>query len=130
MSLAGSVVVGGTATTSTNGLMSSEDKAKLDQQDTANDKTGATYEIQLTDHGKTLFFTYAGEVTVTLPEGLSETVHVTCIVVDAAGSIVFVNADTGTLDSKGALYSVTDQFGAATVVHRGSDKWYLFGDLA
>jgi hypothetical protein len=117
-----------------NGLMSSEDKAKLDQQDSSNDIATETYTIQDTDHGKTLFFTYAGAVTITIPEGMATTVHVTCVVIDVAGSLAFVSEDTVddlvTIDSKGGLTTVTDQFGVATAVHRGSDKWYLFGNLA
>jgi hypothetical protein len=119
----------GLATETADGLMSSEDKAKLDQQDTANDKTGASYEIQASDHGKTLFFTFAGAITITLPASIGDTVHVTCVCVDAAGSLAFTTSGGATVASKGALYNVTDQYGVATAVHRGSNAWYLFGNL-
>jgi hypothetical protein len=103
---------------------------KVAQQDATGDIATQTYTIQLTDHGKTLFFTYAGAVTITLPASIGDTVHVTCVVVDAAGSLAFVDDTTSTIVSKGSLFSVTDQYGVATAVHRGSNAWYLFGNLA
>lgn len=103
---------------------------KVAQQDATSDIATQTYTIQLTDHGKTLFFTYAGVVTITLPASIGDTVHVTFVCVDAAGSLAFVDDTTSTIVSKGSLFSVTDQYGVATAVHRGSNAWYLFGNLA
>lgn len=105
-------------------------KTKSEQQDASNDIATQTYTILLTDHGKTLFFTFAGAITITLPASIGDTVHVTCVCVDAAGSLAFVDDATSTIVSKGSLFSVTDQYGVATAVHRGSNAWYLFGNLA
>ena len=105
-------------------------KTKSEQQDATNDVATQTYTIQNTDHGKTLFFTYAGAVTITCPQSLADTVHVTCVPVGAATTLTFVAGAGATLNSKGGLLNVTDQYSAATLVHRGSNAWYVFGNLA
>jgi len=105
-------------------------KTKVDQQDATNDVATQTYTIQNTDHGKTLFFTYAGAVTITAPQSLADTVHVTCVPVGAATTLAFVAGAGATLNSKGGLLNVTDQYSPATAVHRGSNAWYLFGNLS
>ena len=130
MSIVGSTVQGSPATGTNAGLMSPSDKIKLDQNNATKDVATQTYTILNTDHGKTLFFTYAGAVTITAPASLTDTVHTTFVPVGAATTLTFVAGVDATLNSKGALYNVTDQSGPATAVHRGSNAWYLFGTLA
>jgi hypothetical protein len=105
-------------------------KTKSDQNNVAANVATQTYTILNTDHGKTLFFTFAGAVTITAPQSLADTVHVTCVPVDAATTLAFVAGSGATLNSKGGLLNVTDQYSAATLVHRGSNAWYVFGDLS
>jgi hypothetical protein len=105
-------------------------KTKSDQNNVSADIATQTYTIQNTDHGKTLFFTYAGAVTITAPQSLADTVHVTCVPVGASTTLAFVAGAGATLNSKGGLLNVTDQYSPATAVHRGSNAWYLFGNLS
>jgi len=96
----------------------------------ANDIATQTYTIQNSDQGKTLFFTYAGAVTITCPQSLADTVHVTCVPVGATTTLTFQGDGTSTVSSKDSALSVSDRYGAGTVVHRGSNAWYLFGTLS
>jgi hypothetical protein len=105
-------------------------KTKSDQNNVSADIATQTYTIQNTDHGKTLFFTYAGAVTITAPQSLADTVHVTCVPVGASTTLAFVAGAGATLNSKGGLLNIADQYSAATAVHRGSNAWYLFGNLS
>jgi len=95
-----------------------------------NDIATQTYTIQNSDQGKTLFFTYAGAVTITCPQSLADTVHVTCVPVGATTTLTFQGDGTSTVSSKDSALSVADRYGAGTVVHRGSNAWYLFGTLS
>ena len=120
---------GGVATQTLDGLMSNEDKAKLDQQDSTKAVSTQTYSIVDSDHGKTLFFTYAGAVTITCPDSLLSTVHVTCVAEGAATTLAFVAGGTATFVSKDSKTTVTARYGVATLVHKGSNAWFGFGNL-
>ena len=96
----------------------------------AKDVATQTYTVDATDRGQTIFFTYAGAVTITLPISLPQGLSATFVPVGATTTLTFTTSGGATVSSKGALYNVTDQYGPATAVHRGSNAWYLFGTLA
>ena len=104
-------------------------KTKVDQQDAVKEVATQTYSIIDTDHGKTLFFTYAGAVTITCPQSLASTVHVTCVAEGATTTLAFVAGGTATFVSKDSKTTVTARYGVATLVHKGSNAWFGFGNL-
>lgn len=66
--------------------------------------------------------------TITLPNGLSTGFQ--AIIVNTGVAQTITLSATTTLTSKDSLVTITSQYGAATVVHVGSNVWRAFGDLA
>lgn len=90
----------------------------------------STYTISDADAGKTLFITYDGNVTITVPTGLTKLMQITFVKSSAVTRTVnFTTSGGATLASKESLLSLVTQYGAATLLHKGSDAFYIFGDL-
>jgi len=104
-------------------------KTKSEQQDATKTVSTQTYTFLDTDHGKTIFFDYAGAVTITCPQSLTSTVHVTCVAEGATTTLAFVAGGTATYASKDSKTTVTARYGVATLVHKGSNAWFGFGNL-
>ena len=68
-----------------------------------------------------------GTFTITAPNGLPAGFQAVIVNV-GAGTITLAAA--GTLQSKDANVDLADQYGAATMYHRGSNVWIAFGDLS
>ena len=67
-----------------------------------------------------------GSITITIPTGLSTGWQV---FITNVGTGTITIASNGTLQSKGGLVTIADQYAGATVYHRGSDEHLLQGDL-
>jgi hypothetical protein len=104
-------------------------KTKSEQQDATKTVSTNTYTFLDLDHGKTIFFDYAGAVTITCPDSLLSTVHVTCVAEGAATTLAFVAGGTATFVSKDSKTTVTARYGVATLVHKGGNAWFGFGNL-
>ena len=68
-----------------------------------------------------------GSITITIPIDLSTGWQV---FITNVGTGTITIASNGTLQSKGGLVTIADQYAGATVYHRGSDEHLLQGDLA
>ncbi len=83
-----------------------------------------TYQLAAGDAGKIIECN--GTFTVTAPDGLDTGFQVA--LVNVGSGIITVAAAT-TLQAKGAAYTLANQYGMATLYHRGSNVWLLAGDL-
>lgn len=93
----------------------------------------AGYTLALTDAGDIVEMTNATDVDVTVPPESSVDFPVgTQIVVvrNGAGKIQFVPGAGVTLRSDASKQFISTQYSAATLVKRGADEWYIFGNLA
>ena len=81
-----------------------------------------------TDFGKVLQYTSTSTVTVTLPNSLKTGFWCTLLKTGATGTSDSVTATT-TLNTANSLTSCTQQYGAITVFHAGSNVWYAWGAL-
>lgn len=86
--------------------------------------TGTSYTVTEEDNGKYIKYTSSSNVTITLPNGLSDG-HITQHVKKGTGDLIFVAA--GTLESIGD--TLEDQYTAALAAHEGSNVWGLYGKL-
>lgn len=97
---------------------------------TARDEAGTSYTIADSDADATIFMTEAvSAVSVNLPDSLTGNIHVT-FVRSGAGTLTFVPQGTATIESVGGADTIGTQYGAATLIHRGSGVWAIVGDLA
>lgn len=85
----------------------------------------AAYTLTPADSGKV--FECNGTFAVTLPNGISGNMQAT--IVNVGIGAITLAAET-TLQSKDGAVILANQFGAATVYHRGSDIWFASGDLS
>lgn len=100
--------------------------AVITQQSTA-------YTLALGDAGDIIEMTNATDVNVTVPPESSANFPTgTQIVVvrNGAGKIQFVAGAGVTLRSDASKQFISTQYSAATLVKRGADEWYIFGNLA
>jgi hypothetical protein len=82
-------------------------------------------DLATTDAGKILEAT--GTITITAPNGLATGFQ--CVIVNV-GSGTIALAATTTLQSKDSANELANQYGAATIYHRGSNVWVAIGDLS
>lgn len=68
-----------------------------------------------------------GTFTITLPNGLDAGFQV--VIVNVGSGTITLSAAT-TLQSKDAATQLANQYGLATVYHRGSNVWLAAGDLS
>jgi hypothetical protein len=83
-----------------------------------------SYTVLEEDNGKYIRYTNASNITITLPNDLSDS-HITQHVKKGDGDLIFVA--TGTLQAIGD--TIEDQYAAAVAIHEGSNVWGLFGKL-
>ena len=86
----------------------------------------ANYTLAASDYNS-IIQVDTGGVTITLPDGLSDGFQ--AVIVNTSSGTVTLSAST-TLNTKGGSTSLANQYGAATVVHTGSNVWLGFGDLS
>lgn len=105
-----------------------------------NEQTGTTYTIQGSDNGKTITFTNASAVTVTVPQTSTEaiTAGFQCALIQrGAGQVTVAFEGNDGVESKDGNLSLTGQHSAATIIKLEEDVgsptgnlWGLYGDLA
>ena len=77
------------------------------------------------DNADPVTFTVPAEADVAFPIGASMTVYQV-----GAGRVTFAG-DTGvTVETRGGAYSISAQYGVATLFKRAADTWALMGDLS
>lgn len=86
----------------------------------------SSYELAEADNGKVIAF--SDDATVTLPDGLSTGFN--CVIENVGSSKTITLNATTTLNTKDSAVTITDQYGAVSVVHKGSNVWHAWGDLA
>lgn len=71
----------------------------------------------------------ASAITITVPSGL---LNLGPLIVErvGTGTVTFVEGSGVTVQSKSGLLAIGSQFGAVTLVPKGSDRYSLIGDLA
>ena len=89
------------------------------------DTTSGSYTLLSTDLGKHISVSAAG--TITLPNGLDT--GFTCTIENTGTGTVTLSATT-TLNTKESAVNLANQYGAVTVIHKGSNVWHAFGDLS
>ena len=85
----------------------------------------ANYQLAAGDEAKIIECN--GTFTITLPNGLD--VGFQAVIVNVGTGTISLSATT-TLQSKNAATDLANQYGAATVYHRGSNVWIAIGDLS
>lgn len=100
-----------------------------------NNKT-SSYTIAMSDAGKTLDFTSSTSVTVTIPLNANVAFPIgsqVAFIQSGTGQISFVGQtaglDTVTINSKNGNKKTSSQYTQSILVKKGTDTWYLFGDL-
>ena len=97
----------------------------------ANDQSGATYTLALTDAGNAVNFTNSGSaVTVTVPPNSSVAFDTgTVIGLHAASTaVVTIAAGSGvTVSAYGSANKIVGQYGVAVLWKRGTNTWTLGG---
>lgn len=90
--------------------------------------------LELNDAGGLIEMNKATAVNLTVPTNASVAIPVNSVIDVAqygAGQVTFVPADgTVTIRSSGGKLKLTGQYSGATLVKRGTNEWYLFGDIA
>lgn len=84
----------------------------------------SAYDLAVGDGGKIIECT--GTFTITCPDGLPTGFQVA--IVNVGAGTITIAADT-TLQSKDGATDLANQYGMATVYHRGSNIWLLAGDI-
>jgi len=88
------------------------------------ESASGTYTLVAADENKTIEFSTASPITVTLPNGLSTSFG--CTLVNAGGGVITLSA-TGTLQSTAT--TIETQYTGAYVQHKGSNVWTAQGAL-
>ena len=88
------------------------------------ESASGTYTLVAADENKTIEFSTASPITVTLPNGLSTSFG--CTLVNAGGGTITLSA-TGTLQSTAT--TIPTQYTGAYVQHKGSNVWIAQGAL-
>jgi hypothetical protein len=90
--------------------------------------TGTTDTLAESNFGKIVPYSSTGTITVTLPNGLRDGFW--CVLRKTGASGTLTLSATTTLQTVASLTDVTDQYGAVTVIHLGSNIWWAYGDLS
>lgn len=93
----------------------------------------ASYTLVLADAGGGVEMDVAGANTITVPPASSVPFAIGTSILLAqlgTGATSIVAGSGVTLHSRGALLGLASQYAVATLVKRGTDEWYLAGDLA
>lgn len=98
-----------------------------------NTQTGTTYTFVLADAGKLVEGNNAAAITHTVPPNSSVAYPVNSwidVSQYGAGQITIAAGAGVTLRSGGGLLKTRLQYSGLTLLKRGTDEWYVFGDLA
>lgn len=98
-----------------------------------NAQTGTTYTLALTDANKLITLSNVASITLTVPTNASVAFsvgHRIDLIQLAAGDVTISAAGGVTIDSKSGFLKLSAQYAAATLFYRGSDNWFLIGDIA
>lgn len=124
-----------TASSTKRGLLSAADwttfNAKAPTEVTINTQT-TNYTLVLTDNYKLIEMNSAGAVTLTIPKNSDVAFPIgTQILVSqyGAGQVTFNTGIAVTVRSSGGKTKTAAQYAMATLVKRGTDEWYLAGDI-
>jgi hypothetical protein len=93
-------------------------------------QTGTTYTLVLTDAGKMVELNNASAITLTIPTNASVPFPIgtqIAIIQQGAGQVTV--SSSATIRSKGGNLKLSDQYSGASLTKRGTDEWYLVGDL-
>jgi len=115
-----------------NGSTSEWEADPLDTQ-TVNAQTGTTYTLALTDKSKLVTFSNIASITLTVPTNASVAFavgHRIDLLQVNTGDVTISPAGGVTIDSKSGFTRLSAQYAAATLFYRGSDLWFLIGDIA
>lgn len=85
--------------------------------------TGTSYSVAEDDNGFTILYTNSSNVTITLPNGLSNG-HVTQHVKKGTGNLIF---SASTLEAVGD--TLETRYSAAVAIQEGSNVWGVYGNL-
>lgn len=93
----------------------------------------ATYTLALSDQGKVLETTHVSGATITIPAETTANFPVgsqITVIRNSSGSVQFQPAAGVTIRSDASKLFISTQYSAATLVKRGTNEWYLFGNLS
>ncbi|NQY80972.1 MAG: hypothetical protein HRT47_11730 [Candidatus Caenarcaniphilales bacterium] len=90
-------------------------------------KITSNYTVTSSDAGKVLEVEASGNITITLPKNLSA--NTILEVINISNFQVNFEGNNCEIQSKLSKDSINIQFGEAHLRYRGSDKWYISGDL-
>lgn len=99
---------------------------------TENAQTGTAYQLVLADSGKLVTMDNAAANTLTVPDNATEAFPIgTRIEVGSigAGQTTIAAGGSTVIDSKNGDLLLTAQYSGATLTKRGTDLWWLVGDL-
>lgn len=99
----------------------------------ANNQTGITYTIVLSDAGKVVELNNAAAITLTIPDDATTNFPVGSIVElweQGAGQVTVAPSAGVTLRSPGGLTKLYGQYSGGTLRKRAANEWTLQGDLA
>lgn len=94
---------------------------------------GGSYTLTVGDADKLVEMNSAGANNLTVPDDVSAPFAVgaqVMIVQQGTGQTTIVAGAGVTLRSAGGLLNLANQYSSATVIKRGANEWYVFGDLA
>ena len=97
-----------------------------------NNQTGTTYTLALTDANKLVEVNNGSAINLTIPPNSGVAFPIGTQVVIAqqgAGQITLVAGSGVTLRSRGGMLKLNAQYSVATCIKRGTDEWYIAGDL-
>ena len=98
-----------------------------------NEQSGTTYTLVLTDAGKLVVCTNAGDITVTVPLNSSVAFPVNTVISfkqGGAGQIIIEEGDSSiVIDAFGGLSSA-GEYAGLSLVQTDTDVWTLFGGIA
>lgn len=98
---------------------------------TFNPQTGTTYQLDLSDAGKTITFTNSSPITVTVPTDAVAPFAIGTridLIQNGSGKVT-LTAPGVVLKSKGSNKSIGGQYVAVSLLKESTNTWYLIGDL-
>jgi len=100
---------------------------------TINTQTGTSYTLALTDRNSMVEFTSGSAATLTVPgTSIAFGTGAQILVVRAGSGALSITGASGagvTINSASSYLNLNVQYSAATLLYKGSNTWYLFGDL-
>ncbi len=99
----------------------------------ANNQTGTTYTLALSDAGKCVELNNGSAITLTVPGNASVAFPIgTAIELwqQGAGQVTVAAGGSAVIRSPGSKLKITAQYGSVTLRKRGTDEWALEGNLS